>query len=65
VTRKIRDDAYNGEFDSILTDERLEMAGVDVDLKEAAFLCFPGSVLRESQCGMLMKYLGIILSSLY
>ena len=52
VVDRIRQDAYNGDFDAVL--ERHSLASVDVigHVQDPSFLCQPGSVLRHQICGI-------------
>ena len=52
VVDRIRQDAYNGDFDAVL--ERHSLAAVDVigHVQDPSFLCQPGSVLRHQICGI-------------
>ena len=56
VLERIRDDAMNGEFDSIMSDEDTHVIGVaSYQMTEPTFLCQQGSVLRDrGQCGKLL-----------
>ena len=53
VVDRLRQDAYDGDFDEVLERHSLQAVAVTAHVHDPAFLCQPGSVLRQQICGTL------------
>ena len=51
VIERVRQDAYNGDFDPVLERHSLTATAVTGHVQEPVFLCQPGRVLRLQICG--------------